>query len=220
MELIELDLRGQEYEAVEARIRARVGLPARRKWGDVDKRAFRGLVPPEQELHVYAAMLFTDRNARERLRHEGWDGDYAKLATLDRAPWSPGLVEEWRRFKVSRRHFRREGFWGNTIMTDKLLSSRRFDGTVVFDTSAYEASTHAFNLELMRWLARVYAPRPAQIISILKDRHEGSRSRPFARDHLTLLVVRLQPGDTRWAAAPETAAPETAAPETAAAATI
>ena len=89
--------------------------------------------------------------------------------------------------------FRNYNFFTSLFRTEKPLHGRRSRNTVVFDTSAYSASTHARNIELCSLLARVYAPRHAEVYSIRKDNHLGARGsdRPWARDHIALLVVRL-----------------------------
>jgi hypothetical protein len=158
---------GKTYEDVDAQIHAITGVPATMKWTDLDQRPFRGNVPKESEGYVFQAIRFLTQNK---------------------------TLEEVRMDSCG---FRSEKFFGNMFRTDKLLHGYQHNKTVVFDTSTYGNGTHENNLAMFQILAKAFQGKVVEIHSVRKDNHEGASSgRPFARDHVALLVVRPgPPGD-------------------------
>jgi uncharacterized Fe-S cluster-containing radical SAM superfamily protein len=141
------------------------GIPNDKNWARLDQRPFHGTIPTQREDFVFQAIHFMDRNNTP--------------------------IEEVRN---KYRRFRSEKFFG-MFHTDKILHGCQYENIVVFDTSAYEDYTHTKNLDMFQILANAfqYDHNVVEIHSISKDRHDGSRdrSRPFARDHVALLVVRI-----------------------------
>lgn len=161
----EWDRRGRVYDEVDRELRNVIGLPATVPWSKSgDKRAFRGLVPKD----------------RSQMLLDLW--------------WSrSGILSDKENFFQKNRYFRSDPSCGDLFRTDKPFNCSRFKNVTVFDTSAYEQSTHQENLQVMEQLSRVLEPRPMELYSIVKDGHDMTRcrDRPFARVYIALLVVRL-----------------------------
>ena len=167
-----LNLKGRTYEQVDADIHRLVELPETIEFHQLNERPFYGTVPKDKDSKVFEAIAFSRKNNRDSM---------AKI-------------------KEDYKHFRSEKFFANMFKTDKPLHGSQFKDTVIFDTSSYEDSTRDFNLRFFKELAKVfdYGDNAIEIYSILKDRSTGKqpsdRCSPFVRDHIALLIIRINRG--------------------------
>ena len=164
--ILEHNFVGSDYDIVNMLIHNMVHIPQEVEWHKMNPYPFRGTLPRTKAVDeaVFQAIHSTHQNT-----------------TIDAV-------------RKSYKNFRSESFFANMFITNKPLHGHQYRHIVVFDTSTYSSSVHQENLALFQKLAKafVYDGNILEIYSIKKDRHEGTRSctRPFARDHIALLVVR------------------------------
>jgi hypothetical protein len=155
---------GKTYEYVESKIHEITGIPNNKKWDTLNKRPFLGSVNKQQEDYVFQASLFTMRDNR----------------TIDD-------------IRDNFKNFRSADYLGNIFITDKPLYGYKYNDTVIFETSAYEESTHNNNLKMFELLSKAFQDnsRIVKIHSIVKSRHDyDSTTRRFYRDYIALLVIQ------------------------------
>jgi hypothetical protein len=163
------NLKGQTYEQVDRRIHQLVGIPDDKEFYKLSNKPFRGTIPKDKTMKVYEVILYSEQQ-------------YNPNATMDDV-------------MSKHKHFRLENSFGNMFRTGKTLHGSRYQNTVIFDVSAYDDSTHMNHLNLFKRLAEAfeYDNNAIEIYSIEKDRHDNARDRcrPFARDSIALLIIRL-----------------------------
>jgi hypothetical protein len=168
-----LDWHGMTYDDVDRRLHELAGIPIRLPFADMTSTVFRGTVPRTITSKVFDAI------------------EYAHNI------YSPNTLHSRSEIESSYRYFRNESFFGNMFPSDKPLHGRRFRRTLIFDTSAYEDTTHENNIAVFQRLARIWEGIAVSIrlYDIRKDIHTELYSRnsltPFVRNHIAFLVVDL-----------------------------
>ena len=165
--ILEHNFVGSDYDLVNILIHGLVHIPIDIDWHRMNPHPFRGTIPKGclgKDEQVFQAIHST---------HPGSDIDTIRQV---------------------HKNFRSEYFFRDMFKTTKPLHGYQYKHLVVFNTSGYNQDTHQANLNLFKLLAKAFqhGDNITEIYSIKKDRHEYTRAvdRPFARDHIALLVVR------------------------------